>query len=411
MSEQSCFEWDKSSSPLPINTATNKPAISEPLCTEDVDLSLIPRSEFRNGRVLFAPETWYLALLESRIKLFPSSKRRRLCVSQISVPSWPHDKVVYRTLLFPKHGGSDFTKARSPRKSKINLIQEYEHLIEEAIRESEGIPPPRKRRQLSIESKESLSPKKKLQRDKVRVVGRQVHPRSPNAGGRATVTEDSQNYFTPDKDIVTDSEDISVNLHPSMSCPKRRHIFDSDAYRYVSTPSNDVRKGLGASKKPDPSVMERTRRFLPNTISRLISAMIHTSKTIITAIHIPEFLRHPLPAPDNGSALFPYSAPTSDEEESLLDSFPDLSFFEVWGLLEPKYHRHYLCWRTNLAEIHLASTVFHCPRDQLLNDELDLSDAGENRLSRRRKDKQFLQSLLHFLKARPPVHDIQQELP
>ncbi|KAK0240858.1 hypothetical protein EDD85DRAFT_381347 [Armillaria nabsnona] len=125
---------DGSSLPLPINVTTDKPTMSAPLYTEAVDLSPIPMSEFSSARQLFAPETSYVALLESRNRLFPPSKRRRLCMSHISVPPLPHDKADYKTWLLP----TDFPKEKSTRKSKLGLTQQHE-LVLARYQPQEGI--------------------------------------------------------------------------------------------------------------------------------------------------------------------------------------------------------------------------------------------------------------------------------
>ncbi|KAK0475533.1 hypothetical protein IW261DRAFT_485767 [Armillaria novae-zelandiae] len=120
---------DESSSPLP-HTAKYKPTMSAPPYIEAIDLSPIPMSGFRRARQLFAPETSYLALLESQNRLSTPSKRHRLCVSHISVPPLPHDKAEYKTLsLLPKHKGSNFPEAKSPRKFKVGFTQKYEQAL------------------------------------------------------------------------------------------------------------------------------------------------------------------------------------------------------------------------------------------------------------------------------------------
>ncbi len=236
--------------------------MSAPLYTEAVDLSPIPMSEFSNARQLFAPETSYVALLESRNRLFPPSKRRRLCMSHISVPPLPHDKADYKTWLLP----TDFPKEKSTSKSEPGLIQQHEPVLaryqpqegmlvdsssdnlrpatkfpqsenhsfnavptqRNTTRESEVVPPLRKRHQLSAQSMESLLSEKKSKKHIVRDAGEEVRPQSPNVVRRANVTVDSDNDSMQDGAYVTNSEITSVNLRPCVTRSKRRYISDSD---------------------------------------------------------------------------------------------------------------------------------------------------------------------------------------
>ncbi|KAK0462492.1 uncharacterized protein EV420DRAFT_1525173 [Desarmillaria tabescens] len=372
---------DKSSSPLPVKTSTDKPAISVSF-NENVDLSPIPMSKFQRARANFAPEMSYLALLESRLGFFPPSKGRRVCMSHISVPPLPHDKSEYRTLRFPNRASSNFAKAKSPGKSKAGLIQRHEHIRatyqadgamlvnkpfsgslsplatkprrgpshssdDAATRRSksqefEVIPSPRKRRRLSIDSMGSFPPKKKPKRYQVR----EVRPRSSDVDEKASVTEDSDNYSTQDDEYVTDSEVVSVNLRPRTrsTC---RHNSESDRMEWHDTRSGlELDVDIQPTATPPPPLMSAKARGKQKAIpihheKDSLSPQPHIDVDFSNDMHLednhysdPHTVVSPS-APDsyaNGPTSPPHSA--SPSEEHLLDSFPDLSFFEKYAPLQ-----------------------------------------------------------------------------
>ncbi|SJK96938.1 uncharacterized protein ARMOST_00187 [Armillaria ostoyae] len=370
----------ESSSPLPINMAIDKPTMSAPLCTEAVDLSPIPMSGFRSPRPLFAPEMSYLALLESRLRLFPPSKRRRLCMSYISVPPLPHDKAEYRTLLLPNHGGLDFPKEKSSRKSKPNLTRQHEHVLaryqlqegmfvdsssdnlrlttkfprsenhsshsaptqRNTSRESEVILPLRKRHQLSAQSMESLLPKKKSKRHIVRDSGGEVRTQSPNVVRRANVTEDSDNDSMQDGEYVTNSEITSVNLRPCVTRSKRRCISDSDGTEWRDVESV-LEPGVDTHLTPPPLTMSTKARGKRKAVSAShekdssISPQHHIEVDFANNVYLPPcskpgVIEDSFPPSDNPTTSLPCTASASEGED--LDSFPDLSFFEKYVLLQ-----------------------------------------------------------------------------
>ncbi len=183
-------------------------------------------------------------------------------MSHISVPPLPHDKADYKTWLLP----TDFPKEKSTSKSEPGLIQQHEPVLaryqpqegmlvdsssdnlrpatkfpqsenhssnavptqRNTSRESEVVPPLRKRHQLSAQSMESLLSEKKSKKHIVRDAGEEVRPQSPNVVRRANVTVDSDNDSMQDGAYVTNSEITSVNLHPCVTRSKRRYISDSD---------------------------------------------------------------------------------------------------------------------------------------------------------------------------------------
>ncbi|PBK95284.1 hypothetical protein ARMGADRAFT_1163898 [Armillaria gallica] len=346
---------------------TDKPTMSAPLYTEAVDLSPIPMSKFSSAHQLFAPETSYVALLESRNRLFPPSKRRRLCMSHISVPPLPHDKADYKTWLLP----TDFLKEKSTRKSKSGLTQQHElvlagYQLQEGMlvdsssdnlrpttkfpqienhsfnsaptqrntsREFEVMPPLRKRHQLSVQSMEFLLPEKKSKRHIVRDAGGEVRPRSPNVIRRANVTADSDN----DGEYVTNSEITSVTLRPCVS--KRRCISDSDGMEWCDVESV-LEPGVDTRLTPRPLTMSAKSRgkrkavFAPHEKDSSISPQHLVEVNFANNVYLPpcskpEVIEDSFPPPDNPTASLPCTASASEGEN--LDSFPDLSFFEKYA--------------------------------------------------------------------------------